>query len=58
MISRKRMEKILSEGGEAYRKMVEERFREAWKEQEPRLLEQIERLVALEVASLSALHTL
>jgi hypothetical protein len=58
MISRKRMEKILSRGGEAYRKMVEERFEEAWKEEEPQLLEQIERLVALEVASLSALHTL
>jgi len=58
MISRKRMEKILSEGGEAYRKLVEERFEEAWKGQEREFLQQIERLVASEVASLSALHAL
>ncbi len=58
MISRKRMEKVLSRGGQAYREMVEERFREAWSEREPELLEQIRDLVASEVASLSALHTL
>jgi len=58
MISRKRMDKVLSRGGQAYRAMVEELFQEAWKEREPELLRQIEALVASEVASLSALHTL
>lgn len=58
MISRKRMERVLSRGGQAYRGMVEELFQEAWKEREPELLRQIEALVASEVASLSALHTL
>ncbi len=58
MISRKRMERVLSWGGQAYRDKVEELFQEAWKEREPELLRQIEALVASEVASLSALHTL
>ncbi len=58
MISRKRMDKVLSRGGQAYRAMVEELFQEAWKEREPELLRQIRALVASEVTSLSALHTL